>query len=270
MYALCHEDRRIRGARAGVGVGRLDRRVRPTVESCVVHPLAISALLAVAQPTPAEHIDRGMRALEMLDYDVAAFELSVAATDPSADDAQRIQAHLYAGIAQRVLGNDTEARLHFIYVLRHAPSTELPAAQPPKIQMFWELVRSELSLDAHRDAASPSTARSRPRDRPTEDAADPSAAEAGESPSTAWLGPVLGISAGALGVGALVFASVGAGFGLASQEKTDVAARAQFQDDAVDALTGARDDAITADLWYAGALAAGAGAGALAIWAALE
>src|ERR1043166_4960981 len=103
--------------------------------------------VASAEPTPAELIERGRHELDNLDYDAAALDLTMASGDARATKDERITAHLYAGIAQRVLGHDTEARLHFLYVQRHAPDVKLPDGTPPKIQSFWDLVHSEIAGD---------------------------------------------------------------------------------------------------------------------------
>jgi hypothetical protein len=112
------------------------------------------ALLLVA--TPAKHIAEGEKAMVALEYETAAYELMLAATDPTATEAQRVHAHLRAGVAHRILGRDTDARVNFRYVLLRAPSTTLDETTSPKVRLFFESVRQE--IDAERAAQDTSAA----------------------------------------------------------------------------------------------------------------
>jgi hypothetical protein len=114
--------------------------------------------------TPAEHIARGEQALLGLEYEAAAYELMVAATSPEATEDQMRRAHLLAGVAHRVLGRDTDARMNFRYVLLRAPETQMdPSMASPKVSLFFETVRQEIEAERadHRSLAatprSPST-----------------------------------------------------------------------------------------------------------------
>jgi hypothetical protein len=113
------------------------------------------AALMIAATTPAEHIAAGEQALNALEYELAGDELMLAATDPSATDAERLKANLLAGIAHRVAGKDTDAQLNFRYVLLHAPSTTLPDDTPPKVRTFFESVRQELAAERASQASPP-------------------------------------------------------------------------------------------------------------------
>jgi hypothetical protein len=104
----------------------------------------IALAVASAEPTVAARIQRGHAAFQSLDYDVAALEFSLAARDPKATESERLEANLWAGAAFRVVGNDTDARLHFLYVLRRDSHYVLPAELPPKITDFFALVREEV------------------------------------------------------------------------------------------------------------------------------
>lgn len=109
---------------------------------------AVLVLLSIVgsgdPPTAAERIARGKEALQNLEYEAAAEELTIVAVQKEATTEERVEANLYAGIAHRVLGRDVDAKLNFVYVLTHAPQTELPAGTPPKIQNFYDLIRFEL------------------------------------------------------------------------------------------------------------------------------
>ena len=107
----------------------------------------------VESPSVAERIARARQALDNLEYESAALELTLAASDPRATDTERVEANLLAGVAERVLGRDTDARLHFLYVLRRAPDTRLPDDVGPKILAFFELVREEVRGDSAPAAA---------------------------------------------------------------------------------------------------------------------
>jgi hypothetical protein len=116
--------------------------------------LAFALLLAVT--TPAEHIERGQKLLDELEYELAADEFARAAVDPGASDAERIQANLLAGIAHRVIGHDVEARTNFRYVLMRKPDWQIADDAPPKVKLFFESVRQE--LQAERDVIPSSSA----------------------------------------------------------------------------------------------------------------
>jgi hypothetical protein len=109
-------------------------------------PLWIPVVIAVAEPTVAERIARGRAACDALEFDVAALELGLAARDSRATEAERLEANLWAGAAHRVLGQDTDARLHFLYVLRREPGRPAPADFAPKIADFYALVREEVTM----------------------------------------------------------------------------------------------------------------------------
>ncbi len=92
------------------------------------------------------HIERGKAALENLEYQTAADELMIAASDKGATKAQRFEANLYAGMANVVIGHDVQARLNFLHVLQREPDHQLPPDTPPKILSFFELVRDEVKF----------------------------------------------------------------------------------------------------------------------------
>lgn len=108
----------------------------------------------------AELLARGEAALADLEYEAAAEELMRAASAPDATAELRLQAHLKAGIANRILGRDVDARLNFRSVLLAAPETRLPEGTTPKVLSFFESVRQEVELEhaAPRTSSTPAPA----------------------------------------------------------------------------------------------------------------
>ncbi len=102
------------------------------------------AWLLMLTATPETQLAAGQAAYEALEYEAAAFEFMSVMIDPVATDEERLQAHLGAGIANRVLGKDTDARLNFLYVLKRRPTYTLPPDTPPKVQFLFEAVRQEV------------------------------------------------------------------------------------------------------------------------------
>lgn len=90
-----------------------------------------------------------------LEYEAAAEDLMRAAAAADATDEQRLQAHLLAGIANRILGRDVDARLNFRSVLLAAPQTRLPEGTSPKVLSFFETVRQEVELERRAPRADP-------------------------------------------------------------------------------------------------------------------
>lgn len=105
------------------------------------------ALLAVSDTNAgARAIDAAIASMDDLEYQVAADTLTAALAGDLTDD-ERMKANLLAGIAQRIIGNDTAARMHFLWVLHRDPNAQLPAraeTQSPKLTTFFELVRAEV------------------------------------------------------------------------------------------------------------------------------
>ncbi len=137
--------------------------------SCVA---ALAALFAAGADVPgepiavADRIARARSALDSLEYEAAALDLSLAAADARATVQERLEANLWAGVAQRVLGHDTDARLHFLYVLRRMPDATLPDDVGPRVLSLFELVREEVRGEA-RAAPPPAAAEpARPLDAP--------------------------------------------------------------------------------------------------------
>ncbi len=118
----------------------------------------LALLIAAASPTSAasSYLAQGDAALDGLEYKEAleAYTLAVAAGD--ATPAELEHAHLCAGIAARVAGDETEARMHFLAALSADPDAQLPPRNEslsPKVKTFFDLVRTELR--ATRAPASP-------------------------------------------------------------------------------------------------------------------
>lgn len=114
--------------------------------------LLSTLLFAAAPQTPSEHLDRANALENDLEYERAADELLAVITSPDATEEQLIEANLLAGIVKRVLGNNTEARLHFLYVLKRRPETTLEKGRSPKIRSFFNLVREEVGVAGAVDA----------------------------------------------------------------------------------------------------------------------
>lgn len=98
-------------------------------------------------PEVAEQIEVGRVALENLEYEQASEALMSALGDPRASDDELVQANLLAGVANRVLDRNVEARMNFHFVLTRAPDTGLPGGMSPKITTFYELVRREVEAN---------------------------------------------------------------------------------------------------------------------------
>ncbi len=214
--------------------------------------LAFVLISAASAPDSAvqTQLNRGKAAIAELEYEVAAEELMAVATAPAATEAEKVEANLLAGVVHRILGNNVEAKLHFMYVLTREPKTQLPPGQPPKVTGFYELVREEaINLNALRNANRPAPAPApapapQPAvvatDEPPPKASTPGpiaplpeanlAEETGVGPSALFL---TGVSVAALG--AVVFLGGGALGLLADSTFLDPTAATK---DRVDARTG--------------------------------
>jgi hypothetical protein len=153
------------------------------------------ATQAAPAPPVAERIAKGEALMEALDYEEAAEELMIALGDPRASDEELIRANLLAGVANRVLDRNVEARLNFHYVLTRAPSTALPPDTAPKIATFFELVRREVEAEQARAAPQPTEPAAEPA--PAEDPAKAPRREGDAIGPLFWTGAiVVGASAG--------------------------------------------------------------------------
>jgi hypothetical protein len=94
----------------------------------------------------AGDLEEAKRAADALEYTRADTILMEVITDPDASEAQLIQAHTLKGVVQLIMGNDTAARLSFLFVLKRRPGAALPSGTPPKVVTFFELIREELSV----------------------------------------------------------------------------------------------------------------------------
>ena len=88
--------------------------------------------------------EKAQVAFDDMEYTMASTILMTIITSPTATEVQRRQAHLLNGRVLRIMGKDVEARLSFIYVLKHDPSIALPDDAAPKVKSFYELVRQEV------------------------------------------------------------------------------------------------------------------------------
>jgi len=102
----------------------------------------LSSLLLSA--TPAQDLAEARAAEADLDYQRAKILLVGLLDRKDMSDRERLEAHYLAGQIERILGNDTEARLHFLTVLSTQPEWTLAPDTPPKVRTFFELVRAEV------------------------------------------------------------------------------------------------------------------------------
>ncbi len=119
--------------------------------------LALQALVGAGPATVDERIDRAQAALAALEYNEAADDLLLVLADPAATDAQKLRANMIAGIANRVIGRDVDARINFRSVLEHDRDARLPDGTAPKVAAFFEMVRQELEADRAAVPAAPPT-----------------------------------------------------------------------------------------------------------------
>jgi hypothetical protein len=192
--------------------------------------LAIS-LFALAG-TPAEDLAEARSAEAELDYQRAKILLVGLLDRGDLSETESLEAHYLAGQIERILGNDTEARLHFMSVLNKQPEWPLAAETPPKVRTFFELVREEVKERRRAEEANKVEAKA------------PVPAPAPKGP------PVLGIAVAGGGAAVMVAGLVGGVAGEMMFAQTDAA----FEDRAV-----ARTLAIGG--WTAAAVGALVGAG---------
>ncbi|MDP2341647.1 MAG: hypothetical protein Q8O67_11875 [Deltaproteobacteria bacterium] len=107
--------------------------------------LVIGATPAV--PVDSSLLERARNAERELEYQQAKLMLVELFAAPGVTEPELIEGHLLAGSIERVLENDTEARLHFLYVLRRKPDHVLADDVPPKVRNFFELVREEVRAE---------------------------------------------------------------------------------------------------------------------------
>jgi hypothetical protein len=115
----------------------------------VVCVLCLASTAAVADDvphgdTPSVQLAQAKKAYNDLDYLVAVELLQSVIIDPRTTRDELVQAHLMAGVVQRIVGEDVDARLHFRRALRLYPNLRLPPGFPPKIQAFFNMVREEV------------------------------------------------------------------------------------------------------------------------------
>src|SRR5262249_13751441 len=88
-----------------------------------------------------------------------SFNLACAAGDGTPADLER--AHMLAGIAARIAGDETQARMHFLAVFAEDVGATLPAdrneARAPKVTTFFELVRGEVKATKATTTPPPTT-----------------------------------------------------------------------------------------------------------------
>ena len=103
----------------------------------------------------AELLAAAKRAERDLEYPQAKTILVELFCTPGVSDAALLEGHFLAGAIERVLENDTEARLHFLSVLKRQPDYPLAEDTPPKVRNFFELVREEVKAELQRNELPP-------------------------------------------------------------------------------------------------------------------
>jgi hypothetical protein len=105
------------------------------------------AISAVAQTKESAHeheYQKAEQAYQDMEYTLANTILLGIIATPTATPEERVKTHLLNGTILRIMGNDVEARLSFVYILRKNPEAQLPAETAPKVRNFFELVRQEI------------------------------------------------------------------------------------------------------------------------------
>ncbi len=175
--------------------------------------LLVTMAMATGQTAAADHLRAGEQAMEALEYEMATYEFMSVAVDPEATEAQRLQAHLRAGFAHRVLGKDTDARLSFRYVLQRAPQTRLPADTPPKVFFFFESVRQEIEADRGAGMTGGASAPTTTTAASSTSTAPPAATTDGDGPGAAL------VAGGLLATGGALAAITSGGFALMLEQQ---------------------------------------------------
>lgn len=125
------------------------------VSAAPVAPAAPAAPATAAAVSPVERgnalLASAKRSERELEYPQAKTILVELFSTPGVSDAALIEGHFLAGAIERVLENDTEARLHFLYVLKRQPDYALADDAPPKVRNFFELVREEVKAEKKAD-----------------------------------------------------------------------------------------------------------------------
>ncbi len=182
----------------------------------------------------AELLERAKKAERELEYPQAKTILVELFSTAGVSEDALIEGHLLAGAIERVLENDTEARLHFLYVLRRRPAYVLAEDAPPKVRNFFELVREELKAEQ--------------KPEPTK---APETTPAPAPKETSLVGPIVAGLGGAVAVASLATAMVG--------ESTFADAKADFKD-----REGGRTLALAG--WTGAAIGVGVGVAGAVLW----
>jgi hypothetical protein len=106
--------------------------------------LCAAALMMLLATSSTKDLADARAAEADLDYQRAKILLEGVLNATDLPARERLEAHFLAGQIERVLGNDTEARLHFLAVLTADPEWQLADDTPPKIRTFFEMVRAEV------------------------------------------------------------------------------------------------------------------------------
>lgn len=207
------------------------------MRAVLVSLLALGFATSV-RAAPQDAAAEARAAEEALDYDIATDLWMTVISDPATDDELKLEAHLRAGLLQRIRGNDTAARLHFRYVLARDPDHQLPPDTTPKVTGFFELVREEVRMEQRALRNRPPSYDAGARAAPTEEP---------ELPLLAWI--AVGTGAVLL-VGGLGAAGGGAAFGGLALDAHDRAEGEPVQVAAADAYRERDGAAFTANVLF--------------------
>lgn len=119
----------------------------PAPAAPVPAPATASSTSATPGQRAAELLLNAKKAERELEYPQAKTILVELFSTPNVPEESLIEGHFLAGAIERVLENDTEARLHFLYVLKRRPDYVLAEDAPPKVRNFFELVREEVKAE---------------------------------------------------------------------------------------------------------------------------
>jgi hypothetical protein len=102
---------------------------------------SVAAVLAEAEQTVAD-----------LEYDRAAALLTEVIVDEQASLAQQTRARARLAEVEIVRGFNSEARVHYLWLLHHDEGFDVPADAPPKISGFFRLVRDDWRREREKEA----------------------------------------------------------------------------------------------------------------------
>lgn len=109
----------------------------------LIFVLASLAAMSVASAKGNPHMARGIQLLDQAEDEQALKQFEQALKWPGGRRAHRATIHIYLGITQLNLANDTAAAAHFREALKLDAKVRLPGGVSPKIERFMARIRSE-------------------------------------------------------------------------------------------------------------------------------